>query len=119
MFFKKVVAYAAKKKLMMYSFQDSLNGAYLDWYMRLERDHIKTLEDLANAFLKQYKYNLAMAPNRMQLQNSAQKGNKSFKVYAQRLRELASRVHTTMLESELVYMLMVTLQGPYYKNMIG
>ncbi|XP_050909908.1 uncharacterized protein LOC127123750 [Lathyrus oleraceus] len=119
MFVRKMVAYAANEKLMMHSFQDSLSGESLDWYMQLEGAHIKTWEDLANSFLRQYKYNLDMALNRMQFQNLSQKGNKLFKEYAQRWRELASRVQPSLLESELVDMFTDTLQGLYYKNMIG
>ncbi|XP_050914773.1 uncharacterized protein LOC127129670 [Lathyrus oleraceus] len=113
MFVRNMAAYAANEKLMMHSFQDSLSRASLDWYMQLERTHVKTWEDLANAFLRQYKYNLDMAPNRMQLQNLSQKGSESFKEYAQRWRELASRVQPPLLENELVDMFMGTLQGPY------
>lgn len=64
-------------------------------------------------FLRKYKYNLDMAPNHMQLQNLSQKGNESFKEYAQRWSGLASRVQPPLLESELVDMFMGTLQGPY------
>lgn len=92
MFFRKMVAYMDDEKLMMHSFQDSLSGASLDWYMQLEIIHIKNWEDLTNAFLKKYKYNLDEATNRMQLQNLSQKGNESFEEYAQRRRELVSRV---------------------------
>lgn len=67
MFIRKMVAYADDEKLMMHNFQDSLSGVSLDWYMQLERIHMKTWEDLANAFLKKYKYNLDMTPNCMQL----------------------------------------------------
>ncbi|XP_050909539.1 uncharacterized protein LOC127123358 [Lathyrus oleraceus] len=95
MFVRKMVAYAANEKLVMHYFQDNLSAASLDWYIQLERTHVKTLEDLANAFLRQYKYNLDTAPNRMQLQNLSHK------------------------ETELVDMFMGTLQVPYYKKMIG
>lgn len=81
-FFRKMATYTANEKLMMHSFQDNLSGASLYWYMQLERTHINTWEDLSNAFLRKYKYNLDMAPNRMQLQNLSQKGNKSSKEYA-------------------------------------
>ena len=50
--------------------------------MQLERFHIQTWADLAKAFLRYYKYNLDMAPNRMQLQNLSQKKEESFKEYA-------------------------------------
>ncbi|XP_050908914.1 uncharacterized protein LOC127122656 [Lathyrus oleraceus] len=65
MFVRNMVAYAANEKLMMHSFHDSLSGASLDWYTQLERTHVKTWEDLANSFLRQYKYNLDMAFNRI------------------------------------------------------
>ncbi|RDX98199.1 hypothetical protein CR513_18908, partial [Mucuna pruriens] len=38
-------------------YKDSLTGAALNWYVSLERGGIKTWRDLAEAFLKQYKYN--------------------------------------------------------------
>lgn len=47
------------------------------------------------------------------------KDNESFKEYAQRWRELTSHLQPPLLESELVDMFMGTLQGPYYKKMIG
>lgn len=67
MFVRKMDVYDANEKLMMHCFQDSPSGASLDWYMKLEKTHVKTWDDLFNAFLKQYKYNLDMAPNHMQL----------------------------------------------------
>ena len=57
MYCRKMHAYAQDQKLMIHCFQDSLSGASLDWYMQLERVHIQTWEDLANTFLRQYKYN--------------------------------------------------------------
>lgn len=42
MFVKKMATYAANEKLMMHYFQDSLSGESLDWYMQLERTHVKT-----------------------------------------------------------------------------
>ena len=60
-----------------------------------------------------------MAPNHMELQNLSQKGTESFKEYAQRWRELDSCVQPPLSENKLVDMFMGTMQGPYYKNMIG
>lgn len=112
-FVRKMDVYAANEKLLMHSFQDRLSGASLNWYMQLERTHIKTWEDLDNAFLRQYKCNLDMAPNLMQLHNLSQKGSESYKEYTQRWRELASHIQPSLLESELVDMFMGTLQGTY------
>ncbi|XP_058763854.1 uncharacterized protein LOC131637289 [Vicia villosa] len=119
MYCRKMAAYAHDQKLMIHTFQDSLSGASLDWYMQLEQNYIRTWDNLAHAFLKQYKYNLDMAPNRMQLQNLSQKKEESFKEYAQRWREIAARVQPPLLEKELVDMFMSTLQGIYYEKMVG
>lgn len=102
----------------MHFFQDSLSGASLEWYMQLERTHIRTWRELAEAFLKHYQYNPDMAPNRTQLQSLAQKPEESFKEYAQGWRDLAARVQPPLLEKELVGMFMDTLQGPHIDRMI-
>jgi hypothetical protein len=49
-------------KLLIYFFQDSLTGSALNWYMRLDNAKIKSWKDLVEAFLKQYKFNLEIAP---------------------------------------------------------
>lgn len=77
-----MVSYIVNDDLLIHCFQDSLSGASLDWYMGLERTKIRSWRDLSEAFLKQYKYNLDMAPKRLQLQNQAQRSNETFKEYA-------------------------------------
>jgi len=54
----------------------------LSWYMHLEPTRIHSWKDLVGAFLKQYKYNIDMAPDRMQLQSTTKKGVETFKEYA-------------------------------------
>jgi hypothetical protein len=118
-YFRKMVAYSDDEKLLMYFFQDSLAGASLEWYMRLDRAHIRCWRDLAEAFVKQYQYNADMAPNRTQLQNLSLKSNECFREYAQRWRETASRVQPPMLEKEMANMFMNTLPGPYLERLVG
>ncbi|XP_050875254.1 chromatin-remodeling ATPase INO80-like [Lathyrus oleraceus] len=81
--------------------------------------NIHTWDELAEAFVKQYKYNTDMAPNRTQLQSMAQKDSESFKEYAQRWRELAARVHPPLVDRELIDIFMGTLQGQYYERLIS
>ncbi|KAK2435524.1 hypothetical protein QL285_020577 [Trifolium repens] len=119
MYSRKMASYANDDKLMIHCFQDSLAGASLSWYMQLEGCRIQSWRDLANAFIKQYQYNLDMAPSRTQLQNMTQKEGESFKVYAQRWRELVVQVRPPLLETELVDMFTNTLQGVYFERMIG
>ena len=116
---RKMAAYTDNEPLLMHFFQDSLTGASLEWYMQLERTHVSTWGELADAFLKHYHYNTAMAPSRAQLQNMTQKSDESFKEYAQRWRELAARVQPPLLDRELVDLFMGTLQGPYLTHVLG
>ncbi|RDX84791.1 hypothetical protein CR513_34098, partial [Mucuna pruriens] len=78
----KMAAYIYDNKVMIHCFQDSLTMATLSWYVSLERGRITTWRDLAEAFLKQYKYNEEMAPDRSRLQNMAKKEQEGFKEYA-------------------------------------
>ncbi|XP_050916556.1 uncharacterized protein LOC127131684 [Lathyrus oleraceus] len=119
MYCRKIASYIDNDDLLIHCFQDSLSGAFLDWYMSLGRTKIRSLRDLSEDFLKQYKYNLDMAPTRLQLKNQAQKSNETFKEYAQCWREMASRVRPTLLDNELVDIFMGTLHGLYYEKVIG
>ena len=51
---RKMAAYAENEPLLMHFFQDSFTGASLDLYMQLERSHVSTWGELADAFLKHY-----------------------------------------------------------------
>jgi len=90
MYCRKMVVYAYDDKLVIHFFQDSLTGVALSWYTHLEASRIRSWMDLVDAFSKQYKYNMDIAPYRLQLQNMAKKDAELFKEYAQRWRELAA-----------------------------
>ena len=119
MYVRKMASCANNDKLLIHFFQDSLTGAALNWYMRLERAYIRCFKDLADAFLKQYKYNIDTAPNRLQLQHMAKKNHENFKEYAQRWRELVTQVKPSLSEKEMVTVFINTLQSPFYDMMIG
>ena len=61
------------------------------------------------AFNGKYQYNSNMAPDRMQLQNMCKEEHKSFKEYAQRWKNLASEVAPSMMEREMITMIVDTL----------
>lgn len=66
-----------KEKITFFEINPSLTGAASRWYIQLDRSHIRKWKDLALAFLKQYKHNIDMAPDRMDLQNMGKKGASS------------------------------------------
>ncbi|CAK8565583.1 unnamed protein product [Lathyrus sativus] len=90
MYARKMSAQTDNDQLPIHYFQDSLTGAALRWYMGLDSAKIRTFNDLGGAFIKQYKYNMDMAPDRDQLRAMAQKDKENFKEYAQCWRELAA-----------------------------
>ncbi|RDY11797.1 hypothetical protein CR513_03486, partial [Mucuna pruriens] len=67
MYFWKMAAHIYHNKVLIHYFQDNLTRVALSWHVSLERGCIKTWRDLAEAFLKQYKYNEDMAPDRSRL----------------------------------------------------
>jgi len=119
MYFRKMTAYSRNDKLLIHCFQDSLSGASLKWYMGLERTRIQSWADLADAFMKQYKYNLDMALDRRQLQSMSKKDKESFKEYALRWRELAAQVEPPIVGKELTSLFMDTLSPIYWERMLG
>jgi len=70
-------------KMPIYFFPDSLSGSTLSWYIWLETVKIKKWKDLVEAFLKQYKFNLEIAPDRTSLMSMEKRSQESIRVYAQ------------------------------------
>ena len=81
MYYRKMAAYIGNAKLLINCFQDSLTGPTTQWYIQLDNAYIHVWKDLADAFLKQYKHNIDMTPDRLDLQRMKKK-SESFKEYA-------------------------------------
>ncbi|XP_058733026.1 uncharacterized protein LOC131604613 [Vicia villosa] len=107
------------QRLLIHFFQDSLYGAALKWYMGLDSTHICTFHDLGKAFIRQYKYNIDMAPDRDQLRAMSQREKESFKEYAQRWHELAAQIIPLMEEKEMTKVFLKTLSTFYYEKMVA
>ena len=119
MYARKMSTQTDNPQLLIHYFQDSLTGAALQWYMRLNRTNIHTFRDLGTAFVQQYKYNLDMAPDRDQLRAMSQKEKETFKEYAQRWREIAAQISPSLEEKELTKIFLKTLSSFYYERMVA
>ncbi|XP_050889414.1 uncharacterized protein LOC127094647 [Lathyrus oleraceus] len=119
MYYRKMAAHVEDDKLMIHCFQDILSGAPSKWYISLDQNRIMCFQDLSDAFIKHYKYNMDMAPDRRQLQSMFQHDKESFKEYAQRWRELASQVEPPLAEKELAELFIDTVQPQFYEKMVG
>lgn len=87
--------------------------------MGLEKSRIQCWEDLADAFLRKYKYNLNMEPNQMQLRSLTMKEIESFKEYAQRWRELAAQLEPPLSKKEMTRIFVDTLKDPYFDRLVS
>jgi len=119
MYCRKMGAYAKDEKLLMHFFQESLTGEAITWYTNLKPSQVHSLKDLMVAFIRKYRYNSDMTPDRMQLQNMCKKENESFKEYAQRWRDMTAQVAPPMMEKEMITMIVDTLPVFYYEKMVG
>ncbi|GAU38952.1 hypothetical protein TSUD_363910 [Trifolium subterraneum] len=119
MYARKMSTQTDNHQLLVHYFQDSLTGAALKWYTGLDGAKIQTFNDLGEAFVRQYKYNLDMAPDRDQLRGMSQKDKESFKEYAQRRREIAAQICPPLEEKEMTKIFLNTLDSFYYERMIA
>lgn len=119
MYTRKMCALTKDDRLLIHFFQDSLTGVALKWYMSLNKANIKTFSDLCEAFNRQYKYNVDMAPDRDQLRAMAQKDNETFKEYAERWRGVAAQISPPLEEKEMTKIFLKTLDTFYYDRMVS
>ena len=87
--------------------------------MQLSRSHIRSWNDLANAFLAQYKHMVDEAPDRMTFLNIEKKATESFREYAQRWRDFTSQVQPPLTERETAKIFVNSLKGIYHDKMLG
>jgi len=57
-YYNKITEVIRDEKLPIHVFQDNLTGFTLSWYMTLDNTRVNKWSDLADAFLKQYKFNI-------------------------------------------------------------
>jgi hypothetical protein len=115
----KMVEVICDDKLPIYFFQDSLAGSALSWYMRLDSVRIRSWRDLVEAFLKQYKFNLEITPDRTSLMSMEKRSQESVRAYAQRWRDEATHVQPYLLETKIVTLFANTFKAPYYEHLMG
>ena len=101
MYCRKMSAYTDNDKLLIYCFQDNLIGVAAQWYLKLDRTHIRSWKDLARAFLTQHKHATDFTPDRLAFQTMEKRYNESFRDYAQRWRTVATQVQPPLVETEV------------------
>ena len=82
----------ADERLLIRLFQNSLTGSTIKWFTSHDKATIKTWDDLSQAFLEQYSFNLDLVPMREDLIATKHKPNELFEEYVGCLRALTSQV---------------------------
>jgi hypothetical protein len=86
--------------------------------MTLDNTRVKKWNDLANAFLRQYKLNIDIYPDRTSLM-VMEKGNKeTVREYTHRWKNKAMHVQLLLLKKEVI-LFANTFKSPYYEYLMG
>jgi hypothetical protein len=106
------------EKLLIHFFQDSLSGAALTWYIRLDNTKVKKWKNLVDAFMRQYRFNIDVGPDRLSLQAMEKNNKESIREYARRWSEVAAQVNPPMLEKEMISLFSNTFKAPYFEYLV-
>nr|XP_018622848.1 uncharacterized protein LOC108943377 [Nicotiana tomentosiformis] len=108
-----------KEELVMAYFGESLTGVASEWFMDQETSHWHVWDDMAQAFVKQFQYNIDIAPDRNSLSTLKKKPTESFREYAIKWREQAARVKPPMDDHELITVFLQAQEPDYFQNMMS
>jgi len=106
------------EKLLIHFFQDNLSDVFLTWYMRLDNTKVKKWKDLVDAFIRQYKFNIAVGPDSLNLQAMEKDNKESIREYARRWSEVAAQVNPPMLEKEMISLFFNSFKAPYFEYLV-
>jgi hypothetical protein len=106
------------EKLLIHFFQDSLSDVALTWYMQLDNTKVKQWKDLVDAFMRQYKFNIDVGPDRLNLQAMEKDNKESIREYARRWREVAAQVDPPMLEKETISLFSNSFKALYFEYLV-
>ncbi|XP_070028862.1 uncharacterized protein [Nicotiana sylvestris] len=108
-----------KKELLMAYFGESLIGIASEWYTDQDISSWHIWDALAQDFVRQFQYNINIAPDRNSLTNLKKKPSENFREYAIKWREQASRVKPPMDEIEMVTVFLQAQEPDYFQNMMS
>ncbi|XP_070011004.1 uncharacterized protein [Nicotiana sylvestris] len=92
-----------KEELLMAHFGERLTGIASEWYTDQEITNWHVWDDMTQDFIRQFQYNMYIAPHRNSLSNLKKKTAESFSKYAVKWNEQAARVKPSMDEIEMFY----------------
>jgi len=73
---------------------------------------------LVDAFIRQYKLNMDVGPDRSSLQVMEKDNMESIREYTQIWRETATQVNPPLLEKEMINLFVSTFKAPYFEYLV-
>ncbi|XP_070010705.1 uncharacterized protein [Nicotiana sylvestris] len=100
-------------------FGESLVGIASEWYMDQDMSRWHIWDDLAQDFVRQFQYNIDIAPDRNSLSNFKNKSSESFREYVVKWRKQAASVKPPMDETKMVSVFLQAQEADYFQNMLS
>ncbi|XP_031392180.1 uncharacterized protein LOC116204241 [Punica granatum] len=115
----KMLQYWDYEEFIIQTFQDSLMGPALDWFMTLKAEDVPTWADLPHKFLDQYHFSAETPPTLLELSTMEMKDNQAFEAYATEWRGEAAKHIPLISEIQQVQLFHSTLKGIYYSHLLS
>ncbi|PKI48814.1 hypothetical protein CRG98_030791 [Punica granatum] len=115
----KMLQYWEYEEFVIHSFQDSLSGSALDWFMSLKAEDIPTWEDLSRKFTDQYRYCAETPPTLLELSTKEMAQGQRFEEYATKWRAQAAKHIPPISEVQQIQLFHSTLRGVYYSHLLA
>ncbi|XP_070019866.1 uncharacterized protein [Nicotiana sylvestris] len=108
-----------KEKLLMAYFRERLTGVAFEWFMGQDTSCWYVLDGMAHVFVRQFQYNVDIAPDPNSLSNLKKKPTESFREYAIKWREQATKVKPPMDDYDLITVFLQTQELDYFQSMMS
>ncbi|XP_070056585.1 uncharacterized protein [Nicotiana tomentosiformis] len=107
------------EEFLMAYFGESLVRLAFEWFIDQDISHWHVWDDMAQAFVKQFQYNIDIVPDHNSLSNMKKKPTENFREYVIKWREQAARVKPPMDSHELIIIILKAQEPDYFQNMMS
>ncbi|XP_031392168.1 uncharacterized protein LOC116204225 [Punica granatum] len=115
----KILQYWDYEEFVIHSFQDSLTGSALDWFMSLKAEDIPTWADLSRKFIDQYQCYAETPSTLQELSTREMAQGQKFEDYAAKWRAQAAKHIPPISKVQHIQLFHSTIRGVYYSHLLA